>query len=440
MKNKIWFAVMGGIWLALGGCHWPAEKPADQPQDSTYLKSLAARNKDSAKTGPAPGVNNSSYLPGSFGYDLDFLKNYDSVIVLHDGPLEKVVISPKYQAKVFTSTAEGNGGQSFGWINYKAFAAMPDPHMNAYGGENRIWLGPEGGKFSLFFPRGAKMVFDNWKTPAPFDTWPWKVTAQDERSVTLSRYMNLVNYAGTAMWMTIDRRITILNDCQIDSALGLDPDTAIKEVAFRTQNKLTNTGLTSWDEDKGAPCIWMLDMFHPSASSIIIVPYKDVSGDVAGHGRIATTNYFGEIPPDRIRYEKGCVLFKADGKSRGKLGLNPARARSVAGSYDAQNKVLTIISFDIDPSGKYLNQEWNTLKPPFSGDAVNAYNDGPLADGSQMGPFFELESVSPAAFLKKGGSVTHRHTVFHFTGNEASLDLVCKKVLGISLEEVKKAF
>ena len=23
--------------------------------------------------------------------------------------------------------------------------------MNAYGGENRLWLGPEGGKYSLFF-------------------------------------------------------------------------------------------------------------------------------------------------------------------------------------------------------------------------------------------------------------------------------------------------
>ena len=53
----------------------------------------------------------------------------------------------------------------------------------------------------------------------------------------------------------------------------------------------------------------------------------------------------------------------------------------------------------------YLNQEWNIIKPPFSGDAVNAYNDGPLADGSQMGPFYEIETVSPAAFLKPGESI-----------------------------------
>jgi hypothetical protein len=70
---------------------------------------------------------------------------------------------PKYQAKVFTSTP--GDGSSFGWINYKAFDAEPDPHMNAYGGENRIWLGPEGGPFSLFFARGFEMSFANWKIP-----------------------------------------------------------------------------------------------------------------------------------------------------------------------------------------------------------------------------------------------------------------------------------
>jgi hypothetical protein len=102
--------------------------------------------------------------------------------------------------------------------------------------------------------------------------------------------------------------------------------------------------------------------------------------------------------------------------------------------------VLTIILFDIDPSEKFLNQEWNTLKPPFSGDAVNAYNDGPLADGSQMGPFFELESVSPAAFLAPGQFLMHRHLVFHFTGSEEGLDVVSRKVLGVSLGQIKGAF
>ena len=180
------------------------------------------------------------------------------------------------------------------------------------------------------------------------------------------------------------------------------------------------------------PCIWMLDMFPPSPSTTIIVPYEPGDGS-----KPATTDYFGEIQADRIRFENGILLFKADGKSRGKLGIHPLRAKSVAGSYDAAHHVLTIIQFDVEPSGRYLNQEWNTIKPPFSGDAVNAYNDGPLADGSQMGPFYELESVSPAAFLKPGEGQVHRHAVYHFVGKEEGLDKVCRSVLGVEQAKLK---
>jgi hypothetical protein len=96
--------------------------------------------------------------------------------------------------------------------------------------------------------------------------------------------------------------------------------------------------------------------------------------------------------------------------------------------------------FDVDSSGRYLNQEWSTTKPPCSGDAVNAYNDGPLDDGSIMGPFYEIESVSPAAFLNSGESLSHQHSVFHFTGNENSLDGLLQKLFGVSINGLSEKF
>lgn len=155
---------------------------------------------------------------------------------------------------------------------------------------------------------------------------------------------------------------------------------------------------------------------------------------------MATTNYFGEIPAERLKHTDDVLYFKADGKSRGKLGVVPGKAKSFAGSYDSKNKVLTALMFDVEPQAKYLNQEWNITKLSFSGDAVNAYNDGPLADGSQMGPFYEIESVSPAAFLKPNQTLSHKQSVFHFTGSEQALDGIAKKLFGVSLEEIKKAF
>jgi hypothetical protein len=367
-----------------------------------------------------------------FDNDLSFLKKYDKVVVLSAGDA-RVVVSPKYQAKVFTSTA--GDGASYGWINYKVFDADPDPHMNAYGGENRIWLGPEGGPYSLFFPKGFVMDFANWKIPAAFDTDAWDLVSSNKTEATLKKSMQLQNYAGTLLDLSVNRRVQIFNEEEIQQQLGISYNSDVNAVGYLTENSITNTGGSEWTDSTGMPCIWILDMFPPAPNTTIIIPYKKDT-----LAKPVNTGYFGEIPADRIKFRDSILFFKADGKKRSKLGVLPAVAKNVAGSYDADTKTLTLTLFDVDQTARYLNQEWDTKKPPFSGDAVNAYNDGPLADGRQLGPFYELESVSPAAFLAPGKSLTHNHRVFHFSGDETVLDKICQKTLGVSLAEVKAAF
>lgn len=373
------------------------------------------------------------HTKGTFGYDREFILKHDTgAVVLGKGDAQ-IIVSAKYQAKVFTSTASGEQGKSFGWVNYKAFGAPPDEHMNAYGGENRFWLGPEGGRYSVFFEKGKDMTFDNWRTPAGIDSEAWQLLSKNDTSVVMQKNMELTNYAGTALRLRVDRKIKMLDTKLIGNLLDVSIPANVAGVAYRTENTVTNTGKTDWTEQTGMPCTWILDMFPPSDKTTIIIPYK------SGTGAPATTNYFGEIPPGRIHTQGSVILFKADGKHRSKLGVHPHRVKNVAGSYDAEHQVLTIIQFDIDPSGKYLNQEWRTDKPAFSGDAMNAYNDGPVAGGKQMGPFYELESVSTAHFLPANQSATHKHSVFHFTGNEQDLNHIAEKVLGVNLSTAKAA-
>src|SRR5450631_1747179 len=173
--------------------------------------SVSCNNPDSNKQAdkPAPG-----FKEGEFGFDLQFLQKQDpALVVLKDGDAQ-IIVSPKYQAKVFTSTAQGDTGLSFGWINYKAFNKV-DAHMNAYGGENRLWLGPEGGKFSLFFKPESRMVFENWKTPPPFDTESWNVNTRDSISVSMSKKMSILNYAGKQMELKVVRTVFILGRQEI---------------------------------------------------------------------------------------------------------------------------------------------------------------------------------------------------------------------------------
>jgi hypothetical protein len=135
------------------------------------------------------------------------------------------------------------------------------------------------------------------------------------------------------------------------------------------------------------------------------------------------------------------VYFRADGKSRGKIGINPKRARGIMGSYDFENNILTLLLCKLpERKTEYVNSAWQIQDNPFSGDALNSYNDGPLEDGSQMGPFYELETSSPAEALKPGESITHSQITIHLTGNKNLLTKAAIKSLGVSLEEIETVF
>ena len=376
---------------------------------------------------------------GTFGYDLNFLKTKDSLVVLTNGDAQ-VIVSPRYQGKVFTSTATGLSGGSYGWINYDALNSDSIvPHINAYGGEDRMWLGPEGGQHSIFFKPNTKMVFDNWQTPAGLDFEAWQLVSSDSAKVLMEKKLALENYSGTKFQATLKREVKLLAPADLKEKLGVTAHSGLKWVGFESTNTLINAGEEKWSKEKGTLCIWVLSMLNPSDSGTVVIPYAE--GDEKILGKVATTNYFGEISDDRIKIGNGHIFFKVDGKYRSKLGLSEMRATTFAGSYDAAGNVLTILEFNKpDTSSGYINQLWEIQKEPFKGDVLNAYNDGVLDDGSQMGPFYELESSSPAAFLSPGESISHIQRIFHFVGTEEQLSVVSQKVLGVSIEQIKIIF
>lgn len=109
-------------------------------------------------------------VKGTFLYDLNFLKKYHKDLVVLSNGDAKLIVVPKYQGRVMTSTAEGDQGLSFGWINHDLIASQKNtPHFSAYGGEDRFWLGPEGGQFSIYFKPNSTFVFDNWLVPPSID-------------------------------------------------------------------------------------------------------------------------------------------------------------------------------------------------------------------------------------------------------------------------------
>lgn len=373
-----------------------------------------------------------------YGFNREFLKKYVSVIELRNGN-SALLLVPRWQGRVMTSTAGGDEGFSFGWINHELIASGKTlKHMNAFGGEERLWLGPEGGQFSIYFKKGDPFVYDNWQVPAWLDTEPFEVLNQTDTSALFGLDVETVNYSGTPLKFSLSREVMLLRGSTIRKELDLELS-GLKSVGYRSVNKIMNRGDNEWRKETGLLSIWMLGMFNPSPSVIVAIPYNP--GDEKVIGPPVNDNYFGKIAADRLKVTESHVFFRADGKSRGKIGLPPLRSKGVAGSFDAANNILTLLFCTTPGAGaEYVNSAWELQKEPYSGDALNSYNDGPLADGSQMGPFYEIETSSPAAALKPGEELVHTQYTLHITGDRDLLNKVSLRALGVGLEDIENAF
>jgi hypothetical protein len=376
----------------------------------------------------------------TFRDEVTFLEAHTELVVLSNRMGNaKIAVAPAWQGRVMTSSAQGDGGAGFGWINRELIAShQVQRHINVYGGEDRFWLGPEGGQFSIFFAKGVPFDLEHWFTPAPLDTEPFELISRTRNRADFRRSFALTNYSGTAFELTVDRSVRILEPRGIWRALGMSAVKGLNAVGFESINRLQNTGSSPWTKESGLLSIWILGMFKPSAETTIAIPIQH--GPESRLGKAVNADYFGPVPADRLVIRDDVVFFSGDGKFRSKIGVNPLRCRPVLGSYDAARKALTVVQFSLTPGEtNYVNSTWQIQSHPFAGDVANSYNDGPPSPGAKpLGPFYEMESSSSAAALAPGKSLEHTHRTIHLVGPEQDLDRVARSTLGVGIEEIGK--
>jgi hypothetical protein len=376
-----------------------------------------------------------------FAADLAFLREHTTLILLGEPGGAQVALAPQYQGRVLTSTTGGDAAPSFGWIGRAAISSNArQPHMNVFGGEDRFWLGPEGGQFSLYFKKGDTFDLDHWQVPEGIDWGAWDVVEQSGASARFRKRLSLRNYSDTPFEIDVERTVRLLNAADLGALLGEAPAAGVRTVAFESLNTVTNAGRERWEAASGLVSVWILGMFNPSAATTIAIPF--IEGSETTLGPVVNDAYFGKVPGDRLVIKPPVIFFKGDGQYRSKIGLSAARALPVAGSYDRDARVLTLVQYT-RPTGaaRYVNSMWEIQRDPYSGDVINSYNDGPPAPGKPpLGPFYELESSSPALSLTPGERYTHVHRTVHLTGPEAGLDLIARAALKVGLKELGDAF
>jgi hypothetical protein len=303
-------------------------------------------------------------------------------------------------------------------------------------GEERFWLGPEGGPFSIYFKKGDEQVFENWVVPPLIDTESYDIAFSDENSVRFTRHARIENASGTHFDLDIERTVRLLSRTELSVFLSIDLPSGLQIVAYESDNVITNRGDQPWTKEGGLLSIWILSMFNPSSETTVFIPYNPI-----GKGVVVNDEYFGKVPADRLILEDNVIYFRADGKHRSKIGIPPGRATEFSGSYDPVRQVLTLVwcSLPEEPR-KYVNSNWGDQDDPYEGDVINSYNDGPLEDGSIMGPFYELETSSPALELKPSESESHIQRVMHFEGEEMALSALAKSLFDLDLDDIANKF
>ncbi|GAC13119.1 DUF6786 family protein [Aliiglaciecola lipolytica] len=386
---------------------------------------------------------------GNFADDVSFMQKHTSIVVLQDGEAA-VAVAPQYQGRVMTSTYDVKYGPSFGWINRpvieKGFLSDEEKkgkleeHIYIFGGEERFWLGPEGGQYALFFKPGTKFEFSDWTTPPVIDTEAFELVSKTNRSATFEHSTELINYSGAIFKVEIERTVKLLDAQEGAKLLGVELDKNLQMVAYETDNRIINAGTNTWDPETGLLSIWMLGMYNPSPKTTVVIPFE--SGSEKELGTKVNDSYFGKVPAEHLRVESDKLFFKGDGTRRGKIGISAKRSKGIAGSYDAAGKVLNIVTYNQqDAPYGFVNSMWEHQENPYSGDVINSYNDGSPEPGvAPLGPFYELETSSPAAALKPGEMMKHVQATFHIQGSEEELDVLSRKLLGTSLESIKEAF
>ena len=376
---------------------------------------------------------------GTYGFDKDFFaeRGINTVELSSADGLARVLMVPAWQGRVMTSTTGGRVGASYGWINHDFIASGQfNPQFNSYGGEERFWIGPEGGPFSWFFRPGEEQVYAHWNVPSVIDSDPFAVESVCDTAVTYSAKASLENASGRRFDIGFRREVSLVSRPEVEALLGVRLGEGVRTVVYRTDNSLTNEGSFAWSRETGMPSVWLLGCFTPSPTTTVFIPYRPEY-----QGRIVKDDYFGKMPPGRLAVVDGMVYFKIDGAFRSKIGLPAGSARDVCGSYDPAARVLNILKYSV-PAGPcdYVNSQWGPQEDAFGGDVINSYNDGPTETGVVMGPFYEIETSSPGAALAPGETLTHTQYTMHLEGAPSDLEPVVRTVFGVSLKTIVSQF
>jgi len=345
-----------------------------------------------------------------------------------------VVVVPSLAGRVLCTGSAGLVGPTDSYIledqiRKGPIQTGPGVIWNNVGGEERIWLGPEGGPHALFFSPGAAQRIENYWIPSALDLAPFQVTDvhRNGQYVTISAPASLNNYAGTHFDLEITRRIEILDDCPFSA--GAYPEFAF--TGFESRTWVRNTGTQAWTRDSGALSIWTIGQFPGRRQTVVLLPFQPGAEAELGPP-ISMDDYlrmfYPEHPPRREeigRLGEHCFQFRANGDVMAKAELPTRRCLGRIASLDPDRLEMRIVQASVYPTLDYAcSFVLPTTADPYSGGAMSSFSAARNLDEQS---YYELESLSPALFLGPGETFCHVSRTYHLRGDEQTIMEICRR-------------
>ncbi|WP_291959307.1 DUF6786 family protein [Maribacter sp.] len=361
----------------------------------------------------------------TFGSDLEILNTIDDLHVLKSEN-SMIAVSGELQGRVFTSSSNGLNGKSYGWFNRKSITDHSFKNrFGNLGGEDRMWFGPQYGKFNVFFEPGLTFEDKNSRIAPDLDTLLFETKKKTHKEIISKGRMHIKNYQNYVFNIDVERKVSILNKHEIEQNLNISIDDEVTYVGFESVTKMTNIGTNKWSKNTGLLSIWILGCMVPTKNTVAMIPVKGHLDEV--------TNYFTPLDDSRIKIKECMVYYKADANYLNKIGILPQNTIPVFGSYSPELNVLTLIEFTFENNEHYVNSKREDNQDPYAGDVINIFNDGVTSTAGPFGPFYELETSSSAQELEAGKNMVHISKTYHFEGKKEYLDKISYKVLGVKL-------
>ncbi len=365
-----------------------------------------------------------NYQLGSFGYDMNRLQAIEAIEILQSGS-SMIAVSGIYQGRIFTSSAKGMAGKSYGWINWELInKGSHATEMAGLGGESRLWFAPEWGKFSLCFEAGREHIDENLRRPIDSNRKQFTTAQKTPTSLTCKGIMQLINDHNFTFEIHTERTVAILTKEFIEKNLSISIPDDVAFVGFTAETTIQNISAKQFKKETGLIAIWELGCQLTSPDNIVMLPLSLPTDSV--------TEYFGEIA-DRIKIQDQIVYYQADALAIGKIGILPHHCKNIMGSYSPSQQLLNIVTFSFESDPIYVNSVPNNATP-YQGDVINIFN-GVVNDELNL-PFYEFESSSSAKELQPMEKMNHRQTTYHFEGDIQYLNLIAKTLLGVSLYDI----